>query len=405
MSYYSSIVLLAAVILVIENHDILLGRDVSPVIPVRERYKKFLYGVLVYYAVDALWGVFDSLRLSSWLFADTTVYFVALASGIMLWTRFVVAYLEEDTAFSRFLFNAGHIFFAVVSALVVLNCFTPLLFWIDEEGLYHANDARYALLLVQIALFLLASFYAFRAMSQAQGAKRKRYRTVCVFGVAMATFLSIQWSYPFLPLYTVGYMLGTCLMRTFVILDTRDEYKQGLLDALQREQTQREELKSTWQLAYKDSLTGVKNKLAYAEMEAQKNIQIAGNSAPQFAVAVFDLNDLKAINDCKGHDTGDRCIVDACRLICNHFKHSPVFRIGGDEFAVLLEGPDFENRLALHDSFDRMMNEANRQEGAVVVYMGMSEYDAKDDDAFHRVFVRADHEMYLRKRQLKRQAE
>lgn len=403
MSYYSSIVLLAAVVLIIENHDILFDRSVSQNNPVRERYIYFLYGVLTYYAVDALWGVFDSLRLASWLFVDTTVYFVALASGVMLWTRFVVAYWSEDTVFNRFLVHAGHIFFAAVLALVVLNCFTPILFWIDEESVYHASEARYVLLAVQILLFLLASFYSLRAMKQAQGAKRKRYRTVCLFGLAMAIFLSIQWSYPYLPLYTVGYMLGTCLMRTFVILDAKDEYKRELLDALQREQTNREELKSTWRLAYKDSLTGVKNKLAYAEMEEQKNLQIANHAAPKFAVAVFDLNDLKAINDCKGHDTGDQCIMHAARLICNHFKHSPVFRIGGDEFAVLLEGTDYENRLSLHDSFDQIMNEASRQKDAVIVSMGMSEYDEGDDDAFHHVFVRADHEMYLRKRQLKRQ--
>jgi GGDEF domain-containing protein len=53
---------------------------------------------------------------------------------------------------------------------------------------------------------------------------------------------------------------------------------------------------------------------------------------------MFDLNDLKHINDRYGHERGDEYIVNCCRLICQVFKHSPVFRIGGDEFVALLRG-------------------------------------------------------------------
>lgn len=405
MFYYTSIGLLAVAILMIENHDILFDRAATNNIAARETYRKFLFVVLAYYAVDALWGVLDSLHAASLLFADTTIYYIALASGVLFWTRFVIAYLAEENAFSRFLFDAGHIFFATVLAIVILNCFAPLLFWIEPDGSYHANVARYVLLLIQILLFLLSSLYTFRAMTQTQDALRKRYRTVCLFGLAMAVFLSIQWSYPLLPLYTIGYMLGTSLVHTFVIIDAKDEYKQGLKDALQREQSHHNELKFAWQTAYTDSLTGLKNKLAYIETEEQKDILISNRSAMPFAIAIFDLNDLKTINDCFGHKAGDQYIIRAARLICEHFRHSPVFRIGGDEFAVLLEGQDFENRVALHHSFDQLMDEANQQRNTLIIAMGLSDYDEEEDHAFHHVFARADHEMYLRKRQLKRDAE
>lgn len=403
--YYTSIVLLAAAILLIENHDILFDGSTTQNIPVRKIYRNFLFIVLTYYAVDALWGVFDSLHLIALLFADTTIYYVALASGVLFWTRFVIAYLAEENAFSRFLFYAGHIFFAAVLVLVILNCFSPLLFWLDEDGSYHANVARYALLLVQILLFLLSAFYTFRGIPQAQDSLRKRYRTVCLFGLAMAIFLSIQWYYPLLPLYTIGYMLGTSLVHTFVIIDAKDEYKHGLEDALQREQSHHNELEFAWQTAYTDSLTGLKNKLAYIETEEQKDVLISNKSAMPFAIAIFDLNDLKAINDCFGHKAGDQYIIRASRVIRDHFKHSPIFRIGGDEFVALLEGRDYEDRDALQHSFDKMMDEANRQRNTLIIAMGLSDYDAEEDHAFHHVFARADHEMYLRKRQLKRDAE
>lgn len=403
--YYTSIVLLAAAILMIENHDILFDRAATNNIAARETYRKFLFAVLTYYAVDALWGVLDSLHAASLLFADTTIYYIALASGVLFWTRFVIAYLAEENAFSRFLFYAGHIFFASVLAIVILNCFAPLLFWIDTDGSYHASVARYALLLVQILLFLLSSIYALRSMKGAPDALRKRFRTVCLFGLTMAVFLSIQWSYPLLPLYTIGYMLGTSLVHTFVIIDAKDEYKQGLEDALQREQSHHNELKFAWQTAYTDSLTGLKNKLAYIETEEQKDVLISNRSAMPFAIAIFDLNDLKTINDCFGHKAGDQYIIRASHVIRDHFKHSPIFRIGGDEFVALLEGRDYEDRDALQHSFDKMMDEANRQRNTLIIAMGLSDYDEEEDHAFHHVFARADHEMYLRKRQLKRDAE
>ena len=179
MFYYTSIGLLAVAILMIENHDILFDRAATNNIAARETYRKFLFVVLAYYAVDALWGVLDSLHAASLLFADTTIYYIALASGVLFWTRFVIAYLAEENAFSRFLFDAGHIFFATVLAIVILNCFTPLLFWIEPDGSYHANVARYVLLLIQILLFLLSSLYTFRAMTQTQDALRHSVSGSC----------------------------------------------------------------------------------------------------------------------------------------------------------------------------------------------------------------------------------
>ena len=62
------------------------------------------------------------------------------------------------------------------------------------------------------------------------------------------------------------------------------------------------------------------------------------NRAPGFAITILDVNDLKKVNDNEGHKAGDQFIRDACRIICTTFKRSPVFRVGGDEFAVLSQG-------------------------------------------------------------------
>ena len=98
------------------------------------------------------------------------------------------------------------------------------------------------------------------------------------------------------------------------------------------------------QAANRDPLTGVKSKHAYTEMEKEVNESIARGDEDLFAIAVCDLNGLKNVNDTLGHIAGDKYLRDGCTVICQVFKHSPVYRIGGDEFAAVLRGADYEDR-------------------------------------------------------------
>ena len=147
-----------------------------------------------------------------------------------------------------------------------------------------------------------------------------------------------------------------------------------------------------------DALTGVKNRNAYRVYEERLNAQIEMDRAPEFAIVILDVNDLKKVNDTEGHKAGDQYLRDACRIICTTFKRSPVFRVGGDEFAVLAQGDDF-GRL---DDLIREMNEHNDdavENGGIVIALGMSKYD--HDEKTATVYERADQRMYENKSQLK----
>ena len=398
--YYASIGLLAALILIIENHDILFRRAGVRENPTLKLYRSFLCAVLVYYVTDVLWGVLDSCGLTALLFIDTEVYYAAMALGVLLWTRYVIAYLEGKNVYAKLLAWVGYVFAGTMIAFAALNIFTPVLFWFDADGAYHACAARHILLIVQVLLFLLSSVYSFLVITRKKTAASSRYRAITLFGLAMAILLAVQLFYPLLPLYSAGYLLGTCLLHSFVFGDEKAAYQHNLEQALEREKQQREALVSAQMLAHTDGLTSVRNKLAYTEMEAKRDQEIAEGTAPEFAIAVFDLNRLKEINDRMGHEAGDRCIVEACRLICTRFKHSPVFRIGGDEFAAFLEGADFAARVQLMGEFDAQIEE-NGRSGGVVVAGGYADFNREEDGACEQVFERADRQMYLRKRALK----
>ena len=155
------------------------------------------------------------------------------------------------------------------------------------------------------------------------------------------------------------------------------------------------------QMTVRDPLTGVKNKRAYAQMELGLNKQILKGTAGPFAIVICDINNLKLVNDIQGHAAGDNYIKEASREICNIFKHSPVFRVGGDEFAILLNGTDYENRFSLLEEL-ASVNERNLHCDGVVIANGIAEFDPKKDGQVASLFSRADSAMYSNKKGLKK---
>ena len=131
-----------------------------------------------------------------------------------------------------------------------------------------------------------------------------------------------------------------------------------------------------------------------------RNTVLPSLTLTDFAIAICDVNGLKAINDTLGHEAGDAYIKEGCMLICHKFDHSPVFRIGGDEFVAILKGRDYENREELEGSFRQMIDE-NQRNGKVVVASGMAIYTPGSDESYNDVFKRADEMMYKRKQELK----
>ena len=152
-------------------------------------------------------------------------------------------------------------------------------------------------------------------------------------------------------------------------------------------------------MANTDSLTGIRNKHAYSEAEALLNQRIRQNDIDKLGVVVCDINGLKLANDTLGHAAGDKLIKDACSLICEYFTHGAVYRIGGDEFVVILQEKGFDTMHEVIEDINRVI-EDNIKKKEVVIAIGHSEL-TKDDQLVHDVFERADEMMYQRKQELK----
>ena len=158
-------------------------------------------------------------------------------------------------------------------------------------------------------------------------------------------------------------------------------------------------------LATRDTLTGIRNKTAFDEQMKHLKEELS-QGEKEFGFALLDLNNLKVINDNYGHDKGDIAIKKLCRIICEVFTHSPVFRIGGDEFVVVLKNEDYQNIEALVKQFRETMLETSEDRSAepwerVSAAIGYARYDGNRDNGADSVLARADHQMYRSKKAMK----
>ena len=213
--------------------------------------------------------------------------------------------------------------------------------------------------------------------------------------------------------------------------DDMRAYVYNAVTAEERARSAEEEAEGMTAIAYQDALTRVKSSAAFekvksmlvstgessVESESQAE-EVWGAAAdgivsmvetPEFALVMVDLNDLKTVNDTYGHDHGDKYIIGACHLTCEVFKHSPVYRIGGDEFVVVLKGIDYLDREtlveALRNRFNALEGDLSREpwerySAAVGIAVYNPELDSSTDDVLHR----ADEAMYENKRACKSRA-
>ncbi len=151
-------------------------------------------------------------------------------------------------------------------------------------------------------------------------------------------------------------------------------------------------------LAYKDSLTGIRNRTAYNELVNFHYNKL--DEINNFGVIVCDLNNLKTLNDVYGHNIGDLAILAASREICVTFSMFDVFRVGGDEFIVITKNypKEFVEDLVQEINKLTIPLETPLGEKLISISAGVSFYDKAKDENVDDIIHRADKDMYRNKR-------
>ena len=192
-----------------------------------------------------------------------------------------------------------------------------------------------------------------------------------------------------------GY-LSICITATLLYIFIQNMFRHIMMETINIEKD----------ISSHDALTKVMSRISYDNKvkEFDKKIREDAETV-RFAICECDLNNLKLINDTFGHEAGDKYLINCCKVICDIFKHSPVYRIGGDEFVAILQSDDYENieliKRSIYDICVEEMTKAVPLSEKRSFAAGFAVFDSKHDKNFNDVMNRADVEMYENKKMLK----
>lgn len=188
-------------------------------------------------------------------------------------------------------------------------------------------------------------------------------------------------------------------------LDCKSKDEVGSLSKSLKEMVSQLKLRIQYmnELAYFDTLTNVKNNTAYLqEVTFLKKEMDTG--AVDFTLFVVDVNGLKEINDHYGHDYGNKLIISAANAMIQIFGYENVFRIGGDEFAVIMKDISSTKGSELQQKFIKLVQNAEGEIKLSAAIGGAAFHPTVDSD-YEGVFKRADANMYEMKERMKAQGE
>ena len=159
----------------------------------------------------------------------------------------------------------------------------------------------------------------------------------------------------------------------------------------------REENERLAALAYRDSLTGLRNRRCFGERLSEELCRLKRSPAA-LSVICIDVNNFKQVNDTAGHMAGDTALIAVARVLEALVRTEDIVcRLGGDEFAVLL--PDTQREQAAR-VLERIATHAPALAGVGLglrgLAMGVSSWRPGDDEV--SLLARADDEMYADKR-------
>jgi len=152
-------------------------------------------------------------------------------------------------------------------------------------------------------------------------------------------------------------------------------------------------------LAYTDLLSGYENRMAFEhKLRECKEMAEQGKNV---TVLVFDVNNLKTINDTEGHEAGDKYLKNTADIIHENLNGlGPLYRIGGDEYTVVFADKKESEINAVLDSLRNEKRMAYKKQPFSCAF-GAATYDKLEDETLKDTFKRADEAMYTHKKQLK----
>lgn len=329
-----------------------------------------------------------TMLMGVWVSMDAAVFQTFTARGAAMYVLTVYAFMSMPfflIQFYRSLLDEDSHLLCLLSRLHLLDLFlSGLLQALGVVRLYEMLPLTHALMLV--TLFSLLWYLVSRLHSEFRweaGVMLSGFGLLgicCIVGLLDYYLWELRW-YPIL--VSVGMLL---FVVSLLVVAIRYVY---------REMVKSSRLRYYQKLANTDMMTRLDSRTSFEERIRQSPV-LKGSCA----CLVMDINDLKKANDTMGHLAGDELICDAAECILSIFEPlGSCYRIGGDEFVVLLQD-------ITEDQVDSTLSELelciSRRNLIRPFPLSVAVGYAMDEDAsIEQMFREADFNMYQKKRQMK----
>jgi len=297
---YSVFSVLAVVIHLAFNSKMLLGRTGQT--KHKAYYRVFLFAVLTYYVVDGAWGIFAGLGWQKAWYADTVLYFLSLVAFVVMWSRFVIVYLDFGKWPARILFLAACALLAFNVAALAANPFCGCFFHFDEHGVYQIDYLRDLAFALLVSYEIIVSGFVLDKALRCQTDERRRSLMVFMFSVVLAVFIVLQVFWPLTPFTALGCLIGNCFFRVFVAQDEHAMEQRHLLEkALEKAKAAEKARNLFFSIVSHDIRTPLNAILGYSEIlrngletkldrdEALDSISANGTTLLQLVDDILDL--------------------------------------------------------------------------------------------------------------------
>lgn len=254
--------------------------------------------------------------------------------------------------------------------------------------LFGLADYYEALPFIQPLAFLVSplaiSFVIYEAKTKKNLEIKELYWSAIILGSgiladAIGNFFDLL---PYVVWFKVSYILFILIQFTQIVKMTRQLFvNQGRLQILE-------------ELAYQDGLTKVGNRTAYLQ---KKKLIETQSSEMNWDLWVFDLNNLKVVNDTFGHEAGDLLLQQGAAFLQQHFATDEIYRLGGDEFVVLTAFDSFAASRAKKQAVTVALEQLPTTKNTLSLAYGHVQILKHATPAFDSLFSLADQKMYARK--------
>ena len=272
-----------------------------------KRYHGFLVAVITYYLVDVMWSMLSGLGWTCSLYVWTSLFFLAIASFVFMWCRFVVSYVALAKWQERAILCCGYALLAFHFAALAANPFNDCLYHFDVQGGYHTGLLRDLVFYLLVGLNLMIAAFVLMGYRGVKDAVRHRGMMVVMLCVTISVSMTLQVAWPLTPFTAFGCLVGNCFFHVFFIQEEQSEkHATELEEALRRARTAEKSRSMFFSIVSHDIRTPLNAILGYSELlqfgiksqaerdEALNSIRASGTTLLQLVNDVLDLAKMDA---------------------------------------------------------------------------------------------------------------